>query len=228
MEAIQIPYDHLQIRPADFSSFFGEMPGVEALQDELSEVMTRGESIVDARGMMLSFKDIVLEEDRFGMGGAVFECGRKIGRQLKDSGQLVAFVCTAGAGVTLQYKRYMEQNDPLKAYFVDALGSIAVEKAIDTLQERLSESAMRNGMCITNRYSPGYCGWQVREQEKLFALFPEKPCGISLSSSSLMSPSKSVSGIIGMGKNVRHTQYECRLCELEKCLYRKSSPVATG
>ncbi|MCK7538940.1 MAG: hypothetical protein MZV63_52410 [Marinilabiliales bacterium] len=47
---------------------------------------------------------------------------------------------------------------------------------------------------ITNRFSPGYCGWDVAEQHKLFSFFKDNFCGITLTESALMNPVKSVSG----------------------------------
>ena len=74
---------------------------------------------------------------------------------------------------------------------------------------------------ITNRYSPGYCGWQVAEQHKLFQLIPDNYCGIRLTESALMDPVKSVSGIIGIGENVKINPYTCRMCDMPDCVYRK-------
>ena len=76
------------------------------------------------------------------------------------------------------------------------------------------------GLKITNRYSPGYCGWDVSEQKKLFKILPEKFCGIELTDSCLMHPIKSVSGIIGIGKSVKFNEYTCNLCDEADCLYR--------
>jgi cobalamin-dependent methionine synthase I len=140
---------------------------------------------------------------------------------LRYAEKLTVFVCTAGVGTTDQYKQYMEQNELLKAYFVDMMGTIAVEKAMDIIQQKLAADLLSDSLKITNRYSPGYCGWLVKEQSKLFSLLPENPCGVTLTSSSLMIPSKSISGVIGIGKEVRFSQYECQLCEMKTCLYRK-------
>jgi cobalamin-dependent methionine synthase I len=74
---------------------------------------------------------------------------------------------------------------------------------------------------ITNRYSPGYCDWPVKDQQKLFSFFPEKFCGIRLSESSLMYPIKSLSGMIGIGSLVSYQLYPCDSCKDENCQYRK-------
>lgn len=84
------------------------------------------------------------------------------------------------------------------------------------MEEELAAFIEKRGWKHTNRYSPGYCGWHVSEQQKLFSLFPvASPCGIQLTDSSLMIPIKSVSGIIGVGSHVRKLEYTCGLCTYE-------------
>jgi hypothetical protein len=91
----------------------------------------------------------------------------------------------------------------------------------------LKEEMERNSLNITNRYSPGYCGWKVAEQQKLFKMFPADFCNISLTESMMMDPVKSISGIIGVGKDVIYNPYTCNLCNSSNCLYKnlKSSKV---
>jgi hypothetical protein len=74
-----------------------------------------------------------------------------------------------------------------------------------------------NDLQTTNSYSPGYCGWHVREQKQLFSLLPDNPCGIKLNNSRLMHPVKSVSGIIGLGIGIEQTPYACEICGLKGC-----------
>jgi len=38
-----------------------------------------------------------------------------------------------------------------------------------------------------------------------------------------MDPEKSVSGIIGIGENVRFNPYTCGMCDMKDCIYRKKS-----
>ena len=109
----------------------------------------------------------------------------------------------------------------MKGYVVDVVGSEIVEKAMDKIQENLASDMQTLGLGITNRYSPGYCDWQVSEQQKLFTFFPENYCGIRLSKTSLMYPIKSVSGLIGIGKNAERKGYSCDFCRMKDCLYRK-------
>jgi len=77
-------------------------------------------------------------------------------------------------------------------------------------------------MSLSNRYSPGYCGWPVSDQHILFSLFPEGFCGIELNGSALMTPLKSVSGVIGIGPALRREEYDCGICDMQDCVRRRA------
>jgi cobalamin-dependent methionine synthase I len=91
---------------------------------------------------------------------------------------------------------------------------------MDLIQHNLKVEMKGIGMGTTNRYSPGYCDWDITEQKKLFGLLPAVFCGISLTESMLMKPIKSISGIIGIGKEVSFKRYSCNYCKDNHCLYR--------
>jgi hypothetical protein len=153
--------------------------------------------------------------------GVAFDVGRIVCQRLENAEELAVFVCTAGRGIEDLSRRLMSSNDPLMGYVADTLGSLVVEKAMDLVQERLAAALLERGLKITERYSPGYCGWNVAEQRKLFQLLPDGFCGVRLTESSLMQPIKSVSGFIGVGRNVERHAYDCHMCDIDDCLYRK-------
>ncbi|MFN2335640.1 MAG: hypothetical protein ABR560_01615, partial [Bacteroidales bacterium] len=55
---------------------------------------------------------------------------------------------------------------------------------------------------------------------KLFSFFKDNFCAITLTDSALMNPVKSVSGLIGIGRDVRYTSYQCHICDNKNCIYR--------
>ncbi|MCU0473924.1 MAG: hypothetical protein MUC93_11280 [Bacteroidales bacterium] len=95
------------------------------------------------------------------------------------------------------------------------------EHVSDLMQDALENEMIGAGKKITNRFSPGYCGWNVAEQKKLFKLMDDNYCGIRLTPSSLMDPVKSMSGIIGIGVNVKRNPYTCSLCDKKDCFHRR-------
>ena len=145
----------------------------------------------------------------------------KISGYMKNAEKIAIFICTAGSGFSEFSKQYNDEGEYLKGYIVDTFGSVVVEKAINYIQKQLETKVSDEGLRITNRYSPGYCNWAVDDQKEIFSLLPDNKCSISLSKSCLMNPIKSVSGIIGIGKNVKKNSYACDICNNLTCIYRK-------
>ncbi|MCF8241377.1 MAG: hypothetical protein K9J16_08310 [Melioribacteraceae bacterium] len=144
-----------------------------------------------------------------------------IGKKLVDSETLAIFVATLGSRLEEKSKKLMSEGDLLQGYILDAVGSELVEQTTDWLQLQVENLLSENNLKITNRYSPGYCGWNVVDQQIIFSFLPKLFCGIKLSESSLMVPIKSVSGVIGIGKNVIKSDYECSICDMTNCSRRR-------
>jgi hypothetical protein len=217
-----IPYGELAVNPnaaAPMLGYDGDLP--DDITEMVREVMDETAGCYDFRGGYVIFDNPGFDKDGYKLtvGGTTFQTGKIIFQQLKRSTQIAVFVCTAGAGIE-QYSRVkLADNDPLKGFIADILGGVVVEAAIDKIQQTLNDKMKRNELNITNRYSPGYCGWATVEQHKLFSLLPTT-LGIRLTESALMQPVKSVSGIIGIGADVKFNPYTCKICEATHCIYR--------
>ena len=152
-----------------------------------------------------------------------FDMGRIILQQLRNSEAYALFICTAGQLFEQYQQQLKTEGDMVRIFIADALGSVIAEKCADKMEENLQESIDKLGWKHTNRFSPGYCGWHVSQQQLLFPLFEGKTCGVTLTDSSLMVPIKSVSGIIGIGEKVRRLDYTCGLCDFKQCYKRKKA-----
>jgi hypothetical protein len=171
------------------------------------------------------FNVIMIADDYLEIGRAtnssittIFNVGSRIASSLAGAESVAVFVSTAGNGFE-EYMR-LQKDNILKEFIADAIGSEIPEAVNKILLKELEEQCVNKtsrNFCLSNPYSPGYCGWDVAEQQKLFSLLPSEPCGIKLNASSLMTPLKSVSGIIAIGKNVKKTGYKCDECEMNNC-----------
>lgn len=157
-----------------------------------------------------------------------FDMGRIILQQLRNSEAYALFICTAGQLFEQYQQQLKTEGDMVRIFIADALGSVIAEKCADKMEESLQESIDKLGWKHTNRFSPGYCGWHVSQQQLLFPLFEGKTCGVTLTDSSLMVPIKSVSGIIGIGEKVRRLDYTCGLCDFKQCYKRHLTNVRSS
>lgn len=197
----------------------GNLP--EPLPEVIDSIIEKAPEHTEIQGGYLIMDQFeILDGSKIQVNGLEFHPTKAIAHQVRASEKLAFFMITAGEGIETWSRRELTEGDPMAGYIIDLIGSEIVVAALDRMQDDLAGKMKSAGFNITNRYSPGDCGWPVTDQQKLFSLFPENFCGISLSESSLMHPIKSVSGIIGIGKDVRKTVYACDLCEMETCLYR--------
>ncbi len=154
------------------------------------------------------------------INNTVFNTDTIIVKQLENVEKVAVAVCTAGSWISSLSQKHMNDGNILEGFILDKLGSLIVEKAMDKIQKYLESEMLINNYKATLRVSPGYCGWNVSEQGKLFALLPENFCNIELTESAFMIPRKSLSGIIGVGKNVNHHKLLCNECLVPNCLYK--------
>ncbi len=164
--------------------------------------------------------DVIISRDNFSIENRNFNCGKIIYSSLKNSETIAFLISSIGQEVENWSKYFMDNNEILKGYLIDKVASELVEQLADRTESLLEKELGIIDLKATNRYSPGYCGWSVADQQNLFSLIPEKFCGVSLNDNSMMIPIKSVSAVIGLGKNVEKKDYECSICEIDFCYKR--------
>jgi len=217
-------FNELAITRPRLESLMGYNPGVmpEPFTPIIDEILSLAGKYCDIRGGFIIKDNLHFSKDAhlLSLDGVTFNLQKIVYGQLKKAGEIAAFVCTAGPGISDWSKKLMTEGDLTTGYIVDIVGSEVVETAMDRAQKMLSEKMNALGLKISNRYSPGYCGWDVSEQHKLFSLLPDNFCGVRLSDAALMVPIKSVSGMIGIGENVQYKSYPCNMCDSRNCLYR--------
>jgi Vitamin B12 dependent methionine synthase, activation domain len=221
----QFDFKDLRLRSSAIESVLGYKEGEdrELVTSLIEEILAESRDISNIKAQFKIFDDIHADTamKSLEINKIIFSVEKIVFSQVKKSDSIAVFLCTAGEEIELRCRKAMQEKDFLRGYIYDVIGSEIVEAATDLMQADLEKEMFDSGKKITNRYSPGYCGWNVAEQHKLFGLIPENYCEIKLNPSALMDPVKSISGIIGIGKNVRNNPYTCRMCKQEDCAYRR-------
>lgn len=196
---------------------YGKTIPEEPVRSLIDELFIQACEVVKPR-FYYRITDGRLDEDRIVCNGEVLHVDRTIATLLKNSERFILFAATAGMEYQEVHNQLANSDDALSLFIWDSLGSCIAEATGDLMEK--SVEAELSGIPHTNRFSPGYCGWHVSEQKRLFSLMPPGVCGIQLNDSALMYPIKSISGVIGSGQFVDTRKYGCQFCELENC-YKK-------
>lgn len=155
------------------------------------------------------------------VGDVKLHVGNTIAQQLRGAEAFVFFVATAGSEVVTMQRQRFAEGDMLGAFIADAIGSVMAEHCADQMEHLLQQNIDKLGWHHTNRFSPGYCQWPMSDQSSLFRLLGDNTCGVTLNDQYVMSPLKSVSGVIGLGTEMRRMDYACALCSMTQCKLRK-------
>lgn len=113
---------------------------------------------------------------------------------LRDCDRLVLFAATVGNGIDRLLARYTRLS-PARAHMLQALGAERIESLCDVLQEEIRRLYGET----RPRFSPGFGDVPLALQKDIFqALQCAKHIGVTLGENLLMSPSKSVTALIGI------------------------------
>lgn len=142
------------------------------------------------------------------------------------SDYLAVYALTMGKEVSEEISRLFDTDEFALAAMLDAVASNAADKGSRYVERWYEEYLNRNGS-VPNTvlgYSPGYCGWHISGQRKLFRILDPEKIGITLNDSYLMTPLKSISGVLVCGDKDIHIfkcNYSyCADCKNKSCLDR--------
>lgn len=122
------------------------------------------------------------------------------------------------------------ENRPDEYFFLEMYGSAVVEDLVARTSGRLCDAAGHQGLMAVPHYSPGYTGWDVAEQNKLFALIAHNmgrpfPGPIEVLASGMLRPKKSLLAVFGLAPTVAGAASRaapCTDCAFSPCAYRRS------
>ena len=225
-KTFQFDFKDLKLTVSQIEKVLGYTDGESEIHfsDLIGKALKEAAEICSIKAEYRIFDNVIFNDTNktVSVNDITFDIKKIVFGQLKKSESAAIFLCTAGGEIGKMSRRAMKSGDILDGYIFDVVGSEIVEAAADLMQAELDKTMASEGRKITNRFSPGYCGWDVYGQHKLFQLLPGTYCGIRLTASALMDPEKSVSGMIGIGKNVRHLPYTCSICDIKDCIYRRT------
>ena len=130
--------------------------------------------------------------------GFMTTCSCSLAHHLEGCESILLFAATVGTGLDRLMARYSPLS-PTKALLFQAIGAERIEALCDVFCSEIEQEKARDGFACTSRFSPGYGDFALDAQRDFFAVLdcPRK-IGLHLSDTLLMSPTKSVTAIVGL------------------------------
>lgn len=174
----------------------GNSPDAEAI---LAECISESESTLSFR-LCYGEYPLTRVENLLDFGFARVESA-KLSEHLLGCSSVIVVTATLGIGIDRLISKYSRLSQA-KALILQGLGAERIEALLDLFCEEQRREKTAHGMALTARFSAGYGDLSLEFQREIFkALDCERKIGLTLNDSLIMSPTKSVSAIIGIKKD---------------------------
>ncbi|MFA6850567.1 MAG: vitamin B12 dependent-methionine synthase activation domain-containing protein [Selenomonadaceae bacterium] len=151
--------------------------------------------------------------------------GTKICQHLNGAEKVILLAVTIGNTIEETITKYFKKGRYSYSLLLDAAATTAVEQAADELEKTLHQQFDAQGYTMRWRFSPGYGDWDIKNQPELMRLSHATEIGITLTSSMMLQPRKSITAIIGLMPNARESAHlnkqSCKTCNKLDCISRK-------
>ncbi|MBQ8174868.1 MAG: Vitamin B12 dependent methionine synthase activation subunit [Clostridia bacterium] len=121
-------------------------------------------------------------------------------KNLSGCESIILFAATIGIEIDRLIARSATVS-ATKALLFQAIGAERIESLCDAFNCNITEQKAAEGLRTRPRFSAGYGDFPLEAQKDIFAVLDcSRRIGLTLNESLLMSPSKSVTAIIGVGR----------------------------
>jgi len=156
--------------------------------------------------------------------------GNDIRKLLEGCHLAIAMAATLGPEAEALLRR-TEVTNMADAVIMDSAQSSAIENVCDNFESDMRLEYRKQGLYLTDRYSPGYGDLPLTSQKTIAELLvAEKRIGLTVTENMIMIPRKSVTCIIGISDKPRTlVRRGCDSCSSrEKCSYRAQGSVCNA
>lgn len=177
--------------------------------------------------------DIELGQNRLTLGGITFS-SPQLHEQFVSARATTAVLVAVSAGQECEEhaRKLWTDSKPDEYFFLEMFGSAVVEHLITQANGRICGWADAHGMVALPHYSPGYSGWDVADQIKLWELLRPQPGqalpgSLEVLATGMLRPKKSLLAVVGVTADVERAKrfaklVPCETCALPACQYRRA------
>lgn len=179
---------------------------IEEVKDKLSYKVCYGMFPVLVKGNLVDLSFMETESE-------------SLAKNLLDCSSFILFGATVGIEIDRLISRY-GRISPSRALIFQAIGAERIESLCDEFCHFVNAEYGN----IKPRFSPGYGDLPLKVQNDFFrVLEPSRKIGLTLNKSMLMTPTKSVTAIIGIADEAyEEPKHNCKDCNKTDCMYRRT------
>jgi len=166
--------------------------------------------------------DVVLKDRKLYVDGIVINSEKVFHRFQKHQVQKAMLLAmTAGAEVDVKITNLWSSDYPDRSFFLETFSASVTEALVSFAVDYIDQWTAIKNQSALSRYSPGYPGWELKDQFKLMEIIARKEnkIPITIGETALLSPLKSQLAFIGIhtSKESKNIDIACTKCSFNNC-----------
>ena len=155
---------------------------------------------------------------------------RELARRFRKARSAIVVAASAGPEAEAEAAVRWEADEPDRYYFMESYASAIVEALIAEARARLCAWADAHDRVLLPHYSPGYHGWSVGDQGKVFSLFGASAVAgpLEVMDSGMLRPKKSQLAVFALASKGEAADepvdlVPCKYCPHLRCDFRREA-----
>ncbi|MDB6027491.1 MAG: hypothetical protein JWM68_3714 [Verrucomicrobiales bacterium] len=226
----------LNVQEAEYLRLLG-FPKDHALTERSRELATWARNWYAEHGRpwiyARSAGGVGIEADKIHLSGAEFSSERLQSQfAAAQAHDAVLVAVSAGKECEEKARQCWQEGKPDEYFFLEMYGSAVVEHLVTHAAGNICARAEQNGMAALPHYSPGYTGWPVSDQPKLWSIIRGNngtpfPADLDVMETGMLRPKKSLLTVFGLTRHPEKVApgsklVPCENCSLPNCNYRRA------
>lgn len=206
-------FKNFEIKEKEVLLRLGYTPSKAKLTENFSTILK--EEIEFAKKIIIPQKIInisnikIIDEENILLDNELKITSKKIVLLLKYCVKIFSFLVTIGKHLEEKRNYYSSKKETTRALILDAIGSVTAEELAEIVNKEIIKECEKENLKTTNRFSPGYGDWNLKQQKEFLNFLQAEKIGVKLSESFIMQPEKSVSAILGAyPQDIKNTQWK--------------------
>ena len=166
--------------------------------------------------------DLEFQEDGRIIIGKLDIYSKNLRKNLNGCEKVIVLGATLGAKVDMLLRKYA-LGDMARVVTLQACAATMLEEYLDAWQEEEEKKLKTEGYYMRPRFSPGYGDFSIEHQGMILRMLDTaKTIGLTMTDSSMLTPSKSVTAVLGLSRTDMSCHMKgCEACGKTDCVYRR-------
>lgn len=171
--------------------------------------------------------DVALNEENIFLNNILIKAPKVYKRFKKyDVKKAMLIAATAGEKADQEISNLWSSDHPDRSFFLETYASSVTESLVEFAVDQIKNWTGHKNQSTLSRYSPGYPGWELKEQITLMEIIRNLTdvIPVSVSDTSLLLPLKSQLSLVGIyqgEQKEKDIKIECMQCNFNDCSCRK-------